>query len=493
MAKRKQPDLEAALRRIGTEHKDHPIGFKRLEALGQEFSSDVSGPAFVIGMNRLQKGLYHYLVKGDINELKKRAYQSAVLRRFQLHCAVRHSIGSSYPAELYDVLLSDAPALIHWYSQHMLMAIKGSYKGRAKWFKPGSREHFVVQSRRALLGQWELLAEEADKGQQAKSRWQLDYRFMLALARQNLSEMEAALDAQFQGREFSKRCKEPSFGLIEHSIHGWGFLWSKIAWRHGFELVYDSPWIPQDLLPIKPLPEDQYRTDIPVIDEFELFTPFRDQLDSAPPEFFSMFSPLPLGQVLDIDQAIKAEAEAVAAWKKGQPLEAPGSAIPRPDASLPHQNIQVTGRVKMIDMPQAAPRIARKARRAANQIAVNEYLTEQGFELAEGGKLPAPEGGEGEGFEHVGSGRLPTGEIMTVIVSSRPDIRNCAFQLEFDVDNNMQLSTPWINRILNLLPDDDDAKQMIQSAEIIKTAIAGKDMISHKFEFIVVNADKAAP
>jgi hypothetical protein len=93
-----------------------------------------------------------------------------------------------------------------------------------------------------------------------------------------------------------------------------------------------------------------------------------------------------------------------------------------------------------------------------------------------------------EGFEHVF--RLEPGDGTTVIMiaSSRVAISNCGFQLEFDDEENMQFSKSWLDKILSELPESSEAKQAINSADKLITAVAGMDTETGKFEIIPVDA-----
>jgi hypothetical protein len=62
-------------------------------------------------------------------------------------------------------------------------------------------------------------------------------------------------------------------------VSTWGVILSKIAYRNGFELDIDSPWVPKEWLPIQPLDEYECPAELGFVKEFDLFTPFK----KAPP------------------------------------------------------------------------------------------------------------------------------------------------------------------------------------------------------------------
>ncbi|MDY7552405.1 Imm49 family immunity protein [Pseudomonas sp. FG1] len=80
----------------------------------------------------------------------------------------------------------------------------------------------------------------------------LDNEFFIALAEGDKSKMESVL------RELTtpvsiKRRFDSENGYSEGLISTFGVIYAKIAWRHGYEVVVDTPYIPSEWLPVKPL------------------------------------------------------------------------------------------------------------------------------------------------------------------------------------------------------------------------------------------------
>jgi hypothetical protein len=49
------------------------------------------------------------------------------------------------------------------------------------------------------------------------------------------------------------RNSEPALGFTERLIATHAVIYAKIAWRHGFRVKIDTPWIPAAWLPVDPL------------------------------------------------------------------------------------------------------------------------------------------------------------------------------------------------------------------------------------------------
>lgn len=86
-------------------------------------------------------------------------------------------------------------------------------------------------------------------------KYEIDHRFYLALARHDVSGMEAVLQELTSPKVCKVRNVEQAFGFTEKLIATHAVIYAKIAWRHGFRVEVETPWIPQDWLPMAPLAE----------------------------------------------------------------------------------------------------------------------------------------------------------------------------------------------------------------------------------------------
>ena len=69
----------------------------------------------------------------------------------------------------------------------------------------------------------------------------------------------------------------------------WAMIYYKLAQLAGFTLDVDSPWMPKDWLP--PLSMERIPSSFDFIDEFDIFTPFIDNLGSQWCKNASQFTP----------------------------------------------------------------------------------------------------------------------------------------------------------------------------------------------------------
>ncbi|WP_175948506.1 Imm49 family immunity protein [Burkholderia pyrrocinia] len=157
-----------------------------------------------------------------------------------------------YPAYLLLMpLLSDNERLIQWLTQSDQLA------DVARAHQPAAPEFHGYQALVALRGDWKLLEErslQAIGHSSAKmQKYEIDHHFYLALARHDVPGMEAVLQKLVSPKTAKARNVEPEFGFTEKLIGTHAVIYAKIAWRHGFEVKVDTPWIPQEWLPIAPL------------------------------------------------------------------------------------------------------------------------------------------------------------------------------------------------------------------------------------------------
>jgi hypothetical protein len=80
----------------------------------------------------------------------------------------------------------------------------------------------------------------------------LDNDFFVALANGDVSGMEAVLIELTSPASIKKRLSMES-GYSENLISTFGVIYAKIAWRHGYEVRIETPYIPAEWLPINPL------------------------------------------------------------------------------------------------------------------------------------------------------------------------------------------------------------------------------------------------
>lgn len=233
--------------------------------------------AFCIGMlgNYAEaNAMVSWFRDGDLIAFKQWCYIAAKLNRM----VFQFDVIEWFPAykHLY-ALLSDNEEIISWYSQHRVSYDRqGSIKDRDNPRKPDFHGYQLIL---ALNHEWELLRERCElilSTELKKDRkYLIDHRFYLALANADKTEMENVLTELTSPKISKIRNHEFAFTFTEHFIATHAVIYAKLAWRNGYQLNIDTPWIPKEWLPIQPL--DEYPEPWDFMKEFDLWTPFDEE------------------------------------------------------------------------------------------------------------------------------------------------------------------------------------------------------------------------
>jgi hypothetical protein len=262
------------------------------------------GPLWLLSSDFTSKAMKSLYQDKFLDQCKVAAYNSAIADRMVLQDKP-YPRGSAYPHKLLCPLLSDNKEIIHWYGQFFLPVLRFDFKKQPAFQVPCQAEHYTVQMGHAILGNWQQLADNCELAlaecPKKRKLFQIDYAFLYALAKGDVPAMETALAELVAPKVRVNRQKELGFGLTEKLMYGWGVILSKLAWYHGYEVDVDSPWVPKELLPFKPLPDTEYHSGIDFMDDFDIFTPFEDNPDKWCKNA-SLFSPKPLGEALNVDE-----------------------------------------------------------------------------------------------------------------------------------------------------------------------------------------------
>jgi hypothetical protein len=231
----------------------------------------LSSDVYAISMNTFFK-------ESNLNLMKQWMYVAGKLNIMLHHIEPE----ASYLSELLLwVLISDNEELINWYRQHEAMyhpknpSIAGGDKDN-----PKSWMYYRYQSWLALNARWDELGARCEHilGMQdeiKKDRSSLiDHRFYLALAKGNKSEMQAVLLEKCDPKN-RKRSHDQESGLTHNFIVSYATLFAKLAWRNGYELDLDTPWIPKDWLPVQPL--QTYEDPWPFMQSFDIWQPLEGE------------------------------------------------------------------------------------------------------------------------------------------------------------------------------------------------------------------------
>lgn len=158
------------------------------------------------------------------------------------------------------LLLSDHEELIRWYAGFEWYAGWDGEQPRPKWISQRNYEGLYCgyQTTLALRGEWSRVGERSERWLQAPparlARFIPDMRFFLALAKGDVAGMEQALAEIVSPKQ--RRLRENWHGGCTHRlVSEEAVAYAKIAWRNGYQVDVDTPYIPREWLPVSPLPE----------------------------------------------------------------------------------------------------------------------------------------------------------------------------------------------------------------------------------------------
>nr|WP_301540015.1 Imm49 family immunity protein [Ralstonia pickettii] len=158
--------------------------------------------------------------------------------------------------QLLQPLLSNNNALIDWFAHYdQAYDLK-----RVENHK--SHDFWAYQAILALRGEWERLTERCEKVisdppiDKTEQKYLADHSFYLALARGDIDKMQEILGQLVTSKAVRARSDDDG-GYAADLISSAAVIYAKIAWRHGYQVKVDSPYIPGEWLPVEAL--SQYK------------------------------------------------------------------------------------------------------------------------------------------------------------------------------------------------------------------------------------------
>jgi hypothetical protein len=202
------------------------------------------------------KALLAWFEESDLSALKQWAFVAGKLRRAMYQMRPH---GVYYTPVYLLPLLSDHQSLIDWFSRFEYpFTLESGSPASTRLNNPRMDEYYHYNTWLALRGDWKLLAERcrAFLGDvpAKQAAYQADSRFHLALTEGDVGGMESALAELVEPKLMRRRQREEG-GYSQHLICTFAIVYAKIAWRHGFQVNVDSPFVPKEWLPIAPLPK----------------------------------------------------------------------------------------------------------------------------------------------------------------------------------------------------------------------------------------------
>jgi len=158
------------------------------------------------------------------------------------------SIGRAW--DFFGLVLSDAPDCVELCGRYEKLLDKDEVE------KHKRAPFFVNQFLLALRGDWPRLRERCEKvladPPSALKKFNADEEFYLALANTDIKGMRRALEYLVSPKGLRARNNGES-GYTEDLISTPACMYAKLAWRHGYRIEIDTPYIPREWLPVVPL------------------------------------------------------------------------------------------------------------------------------------------------------------------------------------------------------------------------------------------------
>ncbi|GAA6134769.1 hypothetical protein NBRC116188_15580 [Oceaniserpentilla sp. 4NH20-0058] len=239
-----------------------------------------SPQTLTLSVKYLFLGLIDWHQNHKVESIKELAFISAKFQRMYYLCRPDASLAYG-TFRAFTALLSDNPEIIHWFAWHVIPCLTGP-KGRPPhYLQPNKLQFHTFNCHLAMMKELDWLGERSEQALAGNVKYKAgksylhDFLFFKALAEGNKQLMEDNIHALLKGRVAYTRNNENGMTAQSKVISTWGFMLAKMAYLNGYELDIDSPWVPQEWLPVKPL--ESYPVDIDFVSDFDLFTPFKGE------------------------------------------------------------------------------------------------------------------------------------------------------------------------------------------------------------------------
>lgn len=199
----------------------------------------------------------------DLIEFKRWSYVSAKIERIRQQASIWQIVNSPLVHNLFSSwswLASDYENLISWRTQfEPFMGWTGD-QGRPKEISKDDYDLMFAgyQLTLALRKEWDRLGERSERWLANPppkiKRIAPDMQFFLALAKGDVPGMEAAMLELVTPKQRKWRDNWHS-GLTHRLFSEEAVVYGKLAWRNGYQVQVESPYVPMEWLPVKQLPE----------------------------------------------------------------------------------------------------------------------------------------------------------------------------------------------------------------------------------------------
>lgn len=290
MMRKKQQPLNEAYRAdfaAGLEHViDHLQGYQEMEERALHFIRTNTGSLDGCMRSLLSlasaASLVAWFKDADLGSCKQWAYVVAKIERIRQQQRGWQIGGNPLVFNLFSSwfwLVSDCEKLITW---------RTSYEPFIGWTGDQTRPKEIAkttyddmfagyQLTLALRGDWQRLGDRSERwlASPPPSRKKIspDMQFFLSLAKGDEASMETSLAEIVSPRQRRWRSNWQS-GYTSRLISEEAVVYAKLAWRHGYQVDVDTPYIPKEWLPVKPL--DEYTDPYDFMRDFDINRPLPD-------------------------------------------------------------------------------------------------------------------------------------------------------------------------------------------------------------------------
>lgn len=188
----------------------------------------------------------------DLEEFKLQAFITSKLHYIQF--VEVEPQGMTLENEYFYALLSDHEPIIRW-----MMSLEPVSPASLNIIN-NPNQHFYRQWQMtlALRGDWKTLRERAElflsNIPPKMKKWAIDMQFYLALSKGEKSGIEEVLGEFLSDKVAKIRNKVFELAFPSAFISSYATMYAKIARRHGHQIQFGDPLIPEEWLPVSPLP-----------------------------------------------------------------------------------------------------------------------------------------------------------------------------------------------------------------------------------------------
>lgn len=208
--------------------------------------------AMGLSSHAMASAMYAWFSENDLQSMKQWWYVSAKLDQFHYRIELDTLSPGGKTLGLLKPIMSDHAGVIDWFAHFDAMYDMKRVENHK------AHDFWAYQTMIALRGDWSRLVERCERvmndppGSSREQKYQIDHHFFLALARGDISEMEEVLQQIVEPKAIRSRSDDES-GYTDGLISTYAVMYAKIAWRHGYKVEVDSPYVPTEWLPIEPL------------------------------------------------------------------------------------------------------------------------------------------------------------------------------------------------------------------------------------------------